>query len=356
MAGKVKKNVVPGFATLVEECEFMCWGDVPEWTPRYPVVKAAKLFGKKSDYFAKLPEGMLRDDLHKSFFVVFETSDGKYAKNQSIPFYETKSILALDVQYESLYRSRYGEILPVSLAAEVVRKDLQTAVKTWNRKVESRNVVDGGMKLLEICSLAKPEELPVDENVLNAFCCGDMEAVEAMDAGLRSLLSYTRHSPNFPETLLGAVCDVGTILRGLAKDEADNERLKMLGAFVNSVKGENAPFSFGQLGRLAETGLDISLLKASFVIYLHWKYKAEQKGGEIDFRNLMADVVELRQTSLKEADWSGAVWLLGSMAGFKSFSAQYHAFKREQKDKVTIVTPEPAAVAVAPVEAAPEAH
>lgn len=330
MASKSKKQVVPGFATLVDEFDFMAWGEAPEWTPKRPVVKAAKLFGKKCDYFAKLPEDVDVEGLRKTFFVVFETVNGKYAKKERVPFYLTKAIVALDEHGEALYRSRYGDALPVMVAADAVRKDMQDTTASRANAQERVNTMQGGERILEMCSLVRPETLPFDEKAIFDFCGGNAAETAGIDVGLRTLLEYSRHAPNFPDNLLGAVCDVGTIMRGLAKDENDNEQLRKLGALVNAAKADGSVFSFSRLTGLVDAGFSFPLLRPCFVIYLYWKYLAEQKDGAIDFERLLADVEELRQTALDASEWAGAVWLLGAMAGFKSFSAQYHAFKREQ--------------------------
>lgn len=320
-----KKINVEQYATLVTESEWSEWQECPLWVPRRDVVKAKQLNGKKCTCFSKLQVRMPKQEAGHSFFAVFTPPVGtKYKKGNGVPFYWTTGMVALAESDLPLLRARYGsDACSVSILGSPAQKNFAEAIARASVSELRRD----GTLLCEMFDIQGCGEgiFPIDSmrRLLTAAECGSVQGDENV-----LVLTYTRHAPNFPEGLLGAICDLGAILRGM--DSVNKDSVTAFATKVSDILKCGASFGLGEAKTLLDEHVGIHpFVRLDVVLFLHWKYKAGAHDGRIDFNEIESNLASARELGLEDC-CSRAIVALGQLSGFSGFAANYHALMRQR--------------------------
>ena len=327
---KAKKKVLDGFVTLVNEDEWKSWEEVPSWIPPRGMIAAKKLSGKKPTAFSR----WFRDgpDM-EHFFFVRVAYEGKPVAGQSFPFYQTRQLLVASERLKALlterYAGRFGIVVdtlpePVVTAWGDSLKIIADSMNAAREEAGLRNVRDGGENLLKLLNQKDIDSPPFSAQVI--FSAQQIRNDTKSDEE-NVLLRYSRSKP-FGDGVFGALCDLGCILRNcdVAKDVVD--------AYAKELSENREEFK-----ELRWNVVNVLLQKyvarhrfftGNLVLFLKWKYDAEENEGEINIDQIAKDIDAISQEGAVPHDYSSAVWLLGALSGFKSYASSYHYLMRKR--------------------------
>lgn len=320
MSKKCVKNL---YATIVSESEWSDWQECPTWTPFRAVFSVKQLASRKCKCFDKIQLIMPRASEGRSFFAVFELPQGsKYKKGTGVPFYLTTGMLALKEDDAVLLRTRYGN---ETCSVGVIGTSAQTALDNALQRVAIAAARESGVRLLEIF------DIPVREDGVFPINCIVSSSPSSDEF---RVLGYTRHSPNFPEGLLGAVCDIGAILR--STESVDKTPVSLLAAKVSEMIKSGSSFDFGSAQRLVGEFSSLHpLMRMDILVFLYWKYRAGLLDGRIDFAEIERNLVSARELGVEEVCYRALV-TLGQLSGFDCFALDYHSAMREKMKKALL--------------------
>jgi hypothetical protein len=318
-------------AVLVSEDELYSWGTSYAWKlPRrsFPVKRLA---ARKFTCFSRLNLSVASERKEDWLLAEFEMPPSAGRGSCSVAFSAVKCLYGFSEQHVGFLRGRYGDLgLSVQLAGKVVCEAFDEWWKDARVMAQLPDVADGVRALSEIAGVQTPDDyLELADQIARARLQAEDNVASQQEDFLVSLFRYSR-SAVFPcAGALAALCDLGVLLRSRANDDDENVRVSGLLVLVTERLKRPVSNPLTAVREILWAVGDWPECRLEHVLFLSWKYASEQKGGNVDLDQILADLKAVREGGVDETVLRTAVALFGGYVGFKSFATPYHILRRK---------------------------
>ncbi len=318
-------------AVLVSEDELYSWGTSYAWKlPRrsFPVKRLA---ARKFTCFRRLNLPVFSERKEDWLLAEFEMPPSAGRGVVVVPFSDVKCLYGFSEQHVGFLRGRYGDF---GLLAQLAGKSVCEAFDAWWNDARVRalvpDVADGIRAMSEIAGFQPTDEhLELANQIVRARLSAEGGVTSSQEDFLVSLFRYSR-SAVFPcAGSLAALCDLGVLLRSRANDDDENARVSGLLVLVTERLKRPVSNPLTAVREILGAVGDWPECRLEHVLFLSWKYASEQKGGNVDLDQILADLKVVREGGVDEAVLRTAVALFGGYVGFKSFATPYHILRRK---------------------------
>lgn len=276
---------------------------------------------------ARLKPEEVSDDKNDWFLVEYNCSDLKNAG--IVPFSSVTSLCGCSDHKTAILLNHYEGF---GIEVHTAEMGLQTAFGEWWRRSRietlSLDCTEGANAMSELFGFGDGVKRGYGRKVAEELV--DIELGVEKNNFPGRLLAYSRSQLFGCDGICAAMCDLGTILRSLQKNEKDVAAVNRLASGISSVIKGDQKASLTDCADVLKGSASLKGCSFEFVLFLAWKYAAEHKGGKIDFEQVDLDVKNMRNDPKMSCVLQKALHLFGAYVGFKSFAVQYHIKRRTE--------------------------
>lgn len=304
---------------LTEE-ELLDWISSPKYTlPRLgvPVLQM--------DSFRQVGIAHVSDSKDDWLLAAYRTENGN--PRNGVPFSEVTCLLGMTSRKLALLENHYGGLGP---KIEAAAPDQGASFDAWwlRSRIETLAVdcEAGANALAELMGIGRRVKRSYGRKVAEILIADEMG--QSQTSRPYCLFAYSRSFESGLSLLGSAFCDLGHTLRLCLKDKQSG-MVSALARRIGELFAKGGDLIQHDIDGLMKEFKSIKEFRLRYVLFLKWKYAAEQNGGAIDFQEMLDDAAWFRECSELQVEFEAGALLYGAFAGFKSFAVQYHLRKRD---------------------------